>query len=491
MTVAPEPRPGPPRPPSRGRLGLRLRLWLACLGGTLVAGAGALWVLAPLDLSSVEPDGDSLAVRMLLVLVLGVVVSAALAAWIDLGIVGRLRALNRRLDVGTMPEMGTNRGWGELAMVAGTIESMLVRQRQLTWSMEELDRLKRELAAASAAVESWSRSERWESPVSQEGPLKALLDPLDRGLVRQRDVAEQNQEAARQVRNDLLACLESARESAAHAEHGFVEATASLTSVNEFTRLAAELQQGLTDRPAARESGARPFDAWRGAATSAIEELATGASESVEHLALAFMRVQEIGEQVQQLSNRATLIALHTLLTGTRADETEEGQDGLHGELKQLAIEVRSATTRVADLSHELEREIQAATERMRGIRERVALRLEQIPETSESAETGPSDELRRLLDRLREMAQDGARKSERVTRSTERSSRAAQDVVRRIEEESADLEGVIVRLSPGSFDALESRLGETSRPSGLKVIERRPNPPGDSQQTRGRGESA
>jgi methyl-accepting chemotaxis protein len=201
------------------------------------------------------------------------------------------------------------------------------------------------------------------------------------------------------------------------------------------------------------------------------------------------MRVQEVGEQVQQLSNRATLIALHTLLTG-RAEETEEGQDGLHAELKQLAIEVRSATTRVGDLSHELEREIQAATERMRGIRERVALRLEQIPETPEFAETGPNDDLRRLLDRLREMAQDGARKSERVTRSTESASRAAQDVVHRLEEESADLEGVIVRLSPASSEA-QSRAGEMSRPAGLKVLERKPNPPGDGQQTRGRGESA
>lgn len=494
MTGAAENRPKQRRADSRSRFGLRLRLWIGTLGGPLIAVAGSAWVLWPYFEPQARVEAGPLVAQLSVVLAASLIVGIVLAAWLDYGIVTRLRSLAQGMVEGLMlerPGRPTHTGWGEITVVSRGVEALLARQRQLAWSLDEFERLKREIADARQAIERWALTERWQAPPAEEGILRSLLEPLDRGLARQREVSEQNQEAGHQMLADLKTCLVQARESAEHAEHGFVEATAALTTANELHRLAGELQQLLAERPADREAPSRSVQAWRSAATAAIEELVTGASESVEHLAAGFLRMQEIGEQVHLLSNRATLIALHTLLTGSRPDETAAPSEDLHAELKQLALEVRSSTSRVAELSTDLEREIRIATERMRGIRERVMSRLEQIPEVAEPAPASLADDVRRPLERLREMAQDSARKSERVTRSTEHASRAAQDVLRKLEEEGSDLEGLIVRLTPPSDgDALAPMRepGGEARPTGLRVIER---PATDDPRTLGRGEPA
>lgn len=478
MTVAPEPR----RPPARPRrVGLRLRLWLGCIAATGSTAAGIAWVLWFGLANTAAPAPGELPSRLALVVLLGSIAGVVLAAWLDHGIVGRLRALAQNVEQGVIqrPRRG-GAGWGEIAALTDRVEAQLARQRQLAWAADELERLKRQIDQARDAVERWTVRERWEPPLGEEGALQPLLESLNRGFARQREVLEQNREAARQVQGDLQATLAEARDAAEQAEHGFVEATAALTSIQELERLGGELVQLVAEPPVRDAAAPEP---WRAAAAEAIEELVGGAGESVEHLAAGFLKVREIGEQVHLVSNRATLIALHTLLAGAH-EEGAAPAESLHAELKQLSLEARGATARVAELSRELDGEIQAAAERMRGLRERVAARLERIGERREPA--GAAADARRLLDRAREMIQDAARTCERVNQSAEGASRAAQEVARRLEEQSADLDGLLVRLSPPAEPESPG-----ARSATLRVLGRRSEERGDPGRTRGRGEIA
>jgi len=103
-------------------------------------------------------------------------------------------------------------------------------------------------------------------------------------------------------------------------------------------------------------------------------------------LGRGLLRVQEIADQVHLVSNRATLIALNAAIAGARLDHPEPETDELSNEMKRLATEVRTATERTAVLSREIEGEVSAAVERMRGVRQRVAEQLEAIPAHSGSS---------------------------------------------------------------------------------------------------------
>ena len=166
---------------------------------------------------------------------------------------------------------------------------------------------------------------------------------MNRGFARETELMTQNHEAARQIRSDLETAAEDARESAEQEEHGFVEVTALLTTVRELQRLGAELKPGATAASAATVE-AEAYERWRGVAALAIEELVTASSQSVEHLSTSLLRVQEITSQVQLLGNRATLIALNTVVSGTRTESPSV--EGLADELKLLAHDVRRATDR-------------------------------------------------------------------------------------------------------------------------------------------------
>jgi hypothetical protein len=187
---------------------------------------------------------------------------------------------------------------------------------------------------------------------------------------------------------------------------------------------------------------------WRAAARNAIQELVDSSSESVEHLGQGLLRVQEIADQVHLVANRATLIALNAALTGARQGRSEPEMAELSEEMKRLAAEVRQATDRTTSLSLGVEGEVAAALARMRGVRQRVAERLEQMP-MPRGAEPVRAQEPVRLLERVKEMIQDAAQKGERLSAAGERVSRAAERLVRRLEEEVQDLAGIVVRLSP------------------------------------------
>jgi methyl-accepting chemotaxis protein len=205
---------------------------------------------------------------------------------------------------------------------------------------------------------------------------------------------------------------------------------------------------------------------------AAIEELVAASTESVEHLARGLSRVQAIGDQVHLLGNRATLIALNAVVTpgASRSDEVAE-------ELKILAHEVRVATESTDEMSREIEREINAASQRMKGIRERVATRLEQIPALPPMEAAALPEDLLRLQGRVREMVQDATRKGERVSSAAERASRAAERFIRRLEEELREIEGLAIRLGAPAPPAPEAGGTErgappASRSGPLRLLE-------------------
>jgi hypothetical protein len=125
---------------------------------------------------------------------------------------------------------------------------------------------------------------------------------------------------------------------------------------------------------------------------------------------------------------------------------------------------------------------MQAATERMRGVRERVATRLEQVPVESPGEGFQPTEESWRALDRVREMVQDAIRKGERLAAAAERGSRAAERILRRVEEETRDMEGLVVRLSPAetwsSHVAVQGP--ENQRTKNLTVLDSESDLPSD-----------
>src|SRR5262249_19298332 len=106
------------------------------------------------------------------------------------------------------------------------------------------------------------------------------------------------------------------------------------------------------------------------------------------------------------------------------------------------------ASDRTTALSREIEGEVASAIARMRGVRQRVAEKLEEIPTSHAPAPTRASEPAR-LLERVKEMVQDAAQKGERMSAAGERVSRAAERLVRRLEGEVQELAGILVRLSP------------------------------------------
>jgi hypothetical protein len=457
-----------------------LRLWLGCLGGTLIAGAGLWWALgfAPPQGSPLDPH--VLLVRLAIAYAPALLTGLVLAIWLDHGIVGRVRALSRSLASGQMArehDRPIEHGWGELAGLTRGVQKTLSRLPELTRASGELQRLKRQIAVARDAIERWTVSKRWPPLTADDGLLRPMIERLNEGFAREADVLEQNQQAAVQVKDDLLLALADARESAEQAEHGFVDATALLTTVRELERLSTELQQAVVSSAAGVGPPAPALEPWRATAAGAIQELIDAARESVEHLGAGLLRIQEIAEQVHLLANRATLIALNSVIASAAPERPGVPHESPAGEMKQLAREVRAATERVAGLSREIEREVQAATEGMRGIRERVAARLEQAPPAPTTEAARPSDDLLRLLDRVREMVQDATSKGERLSAAGERTSRAADTLVQKLEDEAHDLDGLAVRLSPPG----QERPRDTgARPGNLRVLGGEEAPPDD-----------
>ena len=455
------PPPDPPAPRRGTGLGLRLRLWLACLAGGLVAGGGTLWVLGT--------QGPPVGATPALLGWLSGVAFAALAAglllalWLDHHVGGQLRGLldgvhsGRASDLRGLPAAS---GWGELSELGEALQDVLSRQRASGRAGGELARLHEQLAALRAALERWQQSERWEAPPAGEGAAAEVAEVLGHALQRRAAVDEQNRDAARLVAREVGEALADAQESAGQAERGFVEATALLTTVRELQRLSLELGQALAAGGAAPAPAVDAAEAARGA----LAELVDASGDSVESLGRALLRVHEVGEQVQRLANRATLIAIQAITAEGRGEGGSSAE-----ELKQLARDVREATDRTAQFALDVEGAVAEAGERMRAARERALARLGERAAPATAAERAPED-ARRLLERVREMVQDAARKGERLSAAGERASRAAERLAKRLDAGAAETEALAVRLSPVG-EPPDAGAGDPP-PLGLHVFE-------------------
>ena len=436
--------------------GLRLRLWLGCLLGG-AAGAGAVlglfaWLSPPDPLF----DPWSLGIWPWSAAVFCLALAVGFGLWLDHGIASHLRGLSRAIAGGDPVELGTlpaASGWGELSLLTAQLQSLLVREREMGRAAVELEELRHRIRSLRAAVDMRPPGQRAEPLRTLEGPLGPLVETFNRHWAEEERIEEESREDALGLRDELALALADARESAEQAERGFVEVTALLTTVRELQRLGGELKQELSaasGTPPVPEAPSPPLAEaqlrYREAAAAAIEELVSASNESVEHLATGLVRVQEIGEQVQVLANRATLIALHVALSDPGASGPRP--EGLSRDLRSLAGEVRAVTDLTAERFTAIDREVEVAVERMKGLRERVAAKLNEAPPLPEASAAAPcaaqpTEVALRLLERVREMVQDAAAKGERLSAAGERASRAAERLVRRLEEEAGTLEGL------------------------------------------------
>jgi len=451
MTLPP-PRRGERIPPPEVAAGLRLRIWFGCLGGALVAAAGMWWVIAGNSDPTGVVDLPLFVLWVSAVSSAGILIGIALALWLDRGIIGHLNGLSGSLASGRVSDLRSlpaGNGWGVLSQITQQVQVLLTHHRQAARAAEELSIVRAQLAMLRESLDHWVETERWGGLRVKPGALAPVVETIDRGLRHLDEVRDDNREAVRQVGVAVDGALGDARETAAEAERGFVEATSLLTTVRELQRLGGELEQSLTTLISeSKEPGAEALGSWREATRAAIQELLESSSGSVEHLGRGLLRVQEISDQVHLVANRATLIALNAALTGSRLGRPEAEMADLSEEMKRLAAEVRSATERTTRLSHDVEGEVASAVERMRGVRQRVAQRLEEIPLPALGDAPRPG-ERSRLLERVREMIQDAGQKGERLSAAGESVSRSAERLVRRLEEEVRELEGMVVRMSP------------------------------------------
>jgi methyl-accepting chemotaxis protein len=426
----------------RARAGLRLRLWLGCLGGAFASCAGLWWAASPLFLGEVvEPQ--TLVTRLSISAAAGIVVGGILALWLDLGIVMALRRIGHGLASRELPHGSGEGGWGEIAELTHALTELLQRHRHLARRSADFSATRAEIAGARKAVERWILDERWEPLRLHEDETRELADTLNRGLARHAQVADHNREAARQIGHDLQGAVDDARESAAHAERGFVEASALLTTVRELQRIGGDLAPAISIRAPRETVPAR--DAWRDRTVEVIEDLIRASSDSVESLGEGLMRVQAVADRVQVLSNRATLIALNAVV----ADAAETRRQPID-ELKALAREVRDVTGQVDALTRDVEQRVVSATGRMDAVRRSAAERLAApTPEREADAERRLPEEAERLVERLRDLVLEAAATGERLSAAGERSSTSAERLVRRLADAVGDLEGLVVRLSP------------------------------------------
>ena len=439
-----------PRELREASLSLKLRIWAACIASGAVAGLGSLWVLGTHGGPGVS--ASTLVGWLSAVGFASVVTGFLMAMWLDHHVVGQLRGLLRGVHTGRVWELRglpAASGWGELSELAESLQAMLATQRRSTRANEELEAMRKQMALLQEALEHWVREEAWVAPTLEVGALGDLADTLGNGLSRRHAVEQQNREVAEQVARELAASLADAQESAEQSERGFVEATALLTTVRELQRLSGELTTSLDalgTSPASTETASVNA---RESAREALEELIAASAGSVDSLGRGMMRVQDIHEQVQTIANRATLIAIQ-VLTGDR--RSEPLGESVAQDLKRLAQEVREATDRTSGFALDIESAVAEASERMRGVRERALAKLEALPQAVATPSHIPSrayDDAQRLLERVREMVQDAARKGERLSAAGERASRAAERLTRRLEDEGSEAEALVLRLTP------------------------------------------
>jgi len=166
MTHAPPPAP-PPQPRPRIGPGLKLRLWLACLSGGLVAAAGTLWMLATPSLS---PSDPAVYGWLAGVACASLIIGLLLALWIDHHIVGQLHGLllglrsNRVAELRGLP---AGSGWGELSELGDAVQDTLEKRQRETRALQDLERVREQLETLFTSIEHWQRTERWARGLEQ------------------------------------------------------------------------------------------------------------------------------------------------------------------------------------------------------------------------------------------------------------------------------------------------------------------------------------
>lgn len=386
--------------------GLRMRIWLGCLGGVLLSGAGMWWIVGTQGRSG-QFDASTMLAWLAINAALGILVGTALAMWLSQRLITHVKGLTASLATGNVAELRglpAVAGWGELSDLTQRIQDLIVMQSEATRAVETADEAREQLDAIRGA-------------------------------------RERHRESARRVAGELDRSLDDAREAAEQAERGFVEATALLTTVRELQRLGGELDRTLAIET--RRESATVDDSQTQVVRAAIEDLVTTSVECVDDLAAGLLHVREIVGHVHVLGNRATLIALEAA-TGAFGGTSDEASD----EMRRLAGDVRHAVDSVSGLSRDVETRTTTAIDRMRTVRERVARRLE---ETAPAATTAPitAPDFERLTARVREMIQDAAQKGERLATASERVSSAAERLTRGLESETGDVRELVLRLSP------------------------------------------
>ena len=469
--MTPRTRPQPPPAPQR-RHGLRARLWLACLIGTIVTALASACVISAVQMAGAAIDPLLVMEAIGGACLLGLAVAVLAGWWVTRGIAQNLRDLEEGIARGHMTQSARDAGWGEIGAVSRAVRTLLETDRNLREDEAVLRALIATIDRARDSVERWIRTERWDPLTPGSGPLGPLADALDRGIVRGVEVQDQNLEAAQLAHRELVSVIEEARGSAELAEHGYVEVTALLTTIREIARLTSEIQRALdAPAPEALDAPAPGESDWRERAAQAIEELVEVSGESVKRLGEGLLRVREISDQVQLMSNRATLIALNAVVASGRPEGRTAPPEGPNAELKLLAREVRGATERVSALSDEIDRAVAAANERMHAVRERVIARLVELPSATAPMPAAAAAPAPLLLahgvERIREMVQDAARKGERMAESQEKVSSSVQRVGRRLEDEARDLEGLVSRLTPTGTTAGNASGRSAASPSG------------------------
>ena len=461
--MAREPDPNlDPSPRTRIGPGLKLRLWLACMSGGLIAAAGTLWLTFSPGLTPADPV---LYAWLAGIACAALLIGLALALWIDHHIVGHLHGIliglrsNRVAELRGLP---ASTGWGELSELGDAAQDLLERRHREARAIADLERTREQLMVLHASIEYWQQTEQWERPMLPDGEITATGDLLGHALQRRGAIDEQNREAARQLAGDLAGVIHEAAEAASQAERGFVEATSLQTSVRELSRLASELHTALGVTPA---PVSEPTDPLAERARQALEELIEASSASVSALGHGLQRVQDVTEQVQRLANRATLIALHGISGSATPAESND-------ELKQLAFDVREATTRTQRYADDINAAVEAANAGMREARERTVARMS-APAAPVAPPPPRGADTQRLMERVLEMVQDTSAKGERVSTATERASSVAERLVRHLGVNASDAQAMVVRLAP---------VGEVQEPDspGLRLVEGAASEPSD-----------
>jgi len=437
--MARPPYPATPQPRPRTGAGLRLRLWLACLSGGLIAAAGTLWMLATPSLS---PSDPAVYGWLAGVACASLVIGLALALWVDHHLIGHLHGVLLGLRSGRVAELRglpAGAGWGELSELGDAVQEILEHRRLETRAMVQLERMREQLAALQGSIDRWQLTERWERPALPDGEVGEVVEVLSHAIQRRVLVDEQNRDAARQVASELTAVIGDAQEATSQAERGFVEATSLQTSVREIHRLSTELAAALTRVVPETPAGPDP-SAER--ARQALQELVEASSHSVESLGRGLLRVQDISEQVQRIANRATLIGIQALSgTGDAATFADE--------LKQLAHDVRESTDRTVGFAQDIDRAVTDSDARMREARERAIARMEAPVPARPAATVTPAPDVQRLVERVLEMVRDASTKGERVSNASERASSTAERLMRRLEGNASDADALVERLVP------------------------------------------